>query len=106
MSSYVSGNWIVKSGSEQEFVSRWTAFTQWSLDNSDGAEDFLLLNDAESPTHFISMGTWRDEASIKAWRSSPEFAQLLGRCRELCEDFRGVDYTLAARPRRTAAAKA
>ena len=98
MDRYVSGNWVVKQGSSGEFISRWKAFTQWSLDNAAGSEDFLLLQDAQDPQHFISLGVWRDHESISAWRNLPEFATLLGRCRELCEDFRGVDYELVARP--------
>lgn len=44
------------------------------------------------------LGTWADLESVRAWRGTPEFAQLLGRCRELCEKFHAGDYSLAASP--------
>ena len=31
--SYASGNWLVTSGSEDEFVSRWTDFLQWTRED-------------------------------------------------------------------------
>jgi heme-degrading monooxygenase HmoA len=97
---YVSGQWRVKAGSEEEFVTRWLAFTGWSLDNAPGAGSFVLIRDTADPRHFVSFGTWDDPESVHAWRSSPEFAELLGRCRELCEEFRAGDYELAASPAR------
>jgi heme-degrading monooxygenase HmoA len=95
---YVSGSWLVRAGEEDEFVARWTAFTQWSLDSAPGAESFLLMRDAADPRHFVSYGTWRDADSVRAWRGSPEFGRLLRRCRELCEGFAVGDYTFAAAP--------
>jgi heme-degrading monooxygenase HmoA len=97
---YVSGDWRVRAGSEDEFVARWLAFTGWSLENASGAESFVLIQDMEQPRHFLSFGTWADLESVRAWRTTPEFAQLLGRCRELCEDFHASDYALAAAPAR------
>jgi heme-degrading monooxygenase HmoA len=95
---YVSGDWSVKAGTEDEFVSRWLDFTGWSKEQAAGARSFVLLRDMEEPQHFVSLGTWDDRDSINAWRSTPEFAEKLGRCRELCEDFRARDFTLAASP--------
>jgi len=97
---YVSGDWRVREGSEEEFVARWLAFTGWSLQHAPGAESFVLIRDMEQPQHFLSVGTWTDLASVRAWRDTPEFAQLLGRCRELCEAFHAGDYSLAASPAR------
>ena len=93
---FVSGRWTVKPGSEDEFVTRWTAFTQWSLDNAKGARGFYLLRDEKEPNRFVSLGYWDDKASIGAWRQSPEFAEKLGRARELCDEFEARDYALAA----------
>jgi heme-degrading monooxygenase HmoA len=95
---YVSGEWRVRAGNEEQFVARWLAFTGWSLHNAPGAESFVLIRDVEQPCRFVSFGAWADLESIRAWRGRPEFAQLLGRCRELCEEFRAGDYALAASP--------
>lgn len=95
-SPYTSGNWAVKQGSEDAFVSRWTEFAGWSKENAPGAGRFYLLRDSRDPQHFVSFGSWRDPDAVTAWRERPEFADLLGRCRALCEDFEARDYTLVA----------
>ena len=96
---YVSGDWLVRAGSEQDFTERWVAFTSWSLANAPGASSFVLIRDEADPRHFLSFGVWADAGSRAAWRQRPEFAELLGRCREVCEEVRGGDYLLAASPR-------
>lgn len=93
---YTSGNWMVKEGHEDEFVDRWTEFTEWSLANAPGAENFLLIRDAADPKHFISFGAWEDAGTVAAWRDRPEFQQRLAACRALCDDFRSTDFTLSA----------
>jgi hypothetical protein len=32
--SYSSGEWLVRPGSEEEFIEAWTSFIEWSLDNA------------------------------------------------------------------------
>jgi len=93
---YTSGNWIVKQGSEDEFIRRWTDFTEWALANAPGAEHFVLIREDADPRHFVSFGAWEDAGSVKGWRERPEFQQRMAACRELCEDFRPSDSTLAA----------
>jgi heme-degrading monooxygenase HmoA len=100
VSEYVSGDWGVRAGQEEEFVARWLEFTGWSLENAGGAESFVLLKDLNDPIHFVSLGTWADRDSIEAWRGTARFAELLGRCRELCDQFQASDYSLAASPSR------
>lgn len=29
--AYTSGRWLVREGEEQDFIRRWTEFTEWSL---------------------------------------------------------------------------
>lgn len=93
---YISGDWTVQAGSEEEFVERWRAFTGWALENASGAKGFVLIRDLNEPRHFVSFGTWTDRASVDAWRRSPEFGSRLVRCREICEHFSGSDYAIAA----------
>ena len=93
---YTSGTWVVKEGRQDEFVARWTEFTKWSLANAPGAQHFVLIQEAADPRRYLSFGEWSDGAAVDAWRSTPEFQQRLAACRELCEDFRGTDHTLAA----------
>jgi heme-degrading monooxygenase HmoA len=94
--SYVSGNWLVTKGSEDEFVSRWTQFLQWTLDNVAGFQEATLLRDADDSRHFVSFARWDDGGSRDAWRSSDGFAEKFGACRELCDDFQGGPFTRVA----------
>jgi heme-degrading monooxygenase HmoA len=93
---YTSGHWVVKAGEEEEFVKRWTQFTEWSQKNAAGAETFGLIQDANDSRRFLSFGAWTDADSVDAWRGSEEFRQQLGRCREVCEEFEAHDYLLVA----------
>lgn len=92
---FTSGNWIVKDGMEADFLSRWTELAEWAKTSAGDSSTFILMKDAADPRHYVSMGGWADKASVDAWRSTPEFAQKLSRCREVCEAFRPNDYNLA-----------
>jgi heme-degrading monooxygenase HmoA len=91
---YSAGDWMVKDGKEAEFIERWSSFTKWSAENAPGAESFLLIQAQDDPRHFLSVGSWQDADSVRAWRQRPEFAELFGKVRELCETMTGSDYTL------------
>ena len=95
---YVSGDWVVKPGNEEEFARRWLAFTEWSQRTMPGAQRFLLLRDEGAPGHYISMGIWDDRASIDAWRNHREFARLRAEVVALCDSFHGSDFTMVASP--------
>ncbi len=90
---YTCGTWIVRDGSEEEFVTRWTALVN-SADDGPGAESFILIQDRQDPHRFISFGAWDEWTSIDGWRASDAFKERMGACRELCEDFRPGDSTL------------
>jgi quinol monooxygenase YgiN len=96
--SYSSGEWLVQAGSEEEFVSRWTTFIEWSLNNAPGAESFVLVRSTENPRRFLSLGAWENQGALEAWQQMPRMQELLGHCRELCEEFEFHPYTLAASP--------
>ena len=93
---YISGDWLVRSGSEAEFVDRWTKFVGSGME-APGARSFVLIQDVDTPGHFISFGRWESQDAVDAWRSTPEFANLMANCRALCEEFKaGRGYKLAA----------
>jgi len=98
--SYSSGEWSVQAGSEEEFIERWTTFIEWSLDNAPGAESFVLVQNMEVPSKFLSLGAWENQDAQEAWRGMPRMQELFGQCRELCEEFEFNPYTLAASLRR------
>jgi heme-degrading monooxygenase HmoA len=93
---FASGDWIVSGGREQEFVARWTEFLEWARQGVPGLGSAHLIHDSDNPNHFISFASWESREAMDGWRARPEFATRLGACRELCDDFRGSSYTLAA----------
>jgi heme-degrading monooxygenase HmoA len=95
---FTSGNWLVRGGSEDEFIARWTALTEWSLNEAAGAQFFYLIQDSRDPRRFLSFGAWDKPESVQAWRQQPRFSELLGACRELCDQFEAHDYKLASAP--------
>ena len=93
---YASGNWRVKEGSEQEFIGRWQAWLSTSTAAVKGFGSARLLQDTGDPRHFVSFSAWEDPGSRDLWKTSPEFADGLASCRELCEDVRLADYSEVA----------
>lgn len=94
--AYTQGNWLVKEGLEKQFIDQWTEFVSWSAKNAEGAGDFILIQSVGDSRRFVSFGAWKDRASVDSWRSTPEFADLLGKCRALCDEFQPNDSTLVA----------
>jgi heme-degrading monooxygenase HmoA len=89
---YTSGDWRVKQGNDPGFIERWTEFVTWAKENSSGANEFFLIQQADDPQHFLSFGKWDDQSAVDAWRQSPDFAERLGTCRELCDEFTAHDF--------------
>ena len=90
--SYTSGNWHVKAGKEKTFIETWGDFLQWTRKDHPGMVRAQLIRDEKDPKHFVSFAEWTDDAARAAWRASPEFTSMLGKTRELCDDFEGLDY--------------
>ena len=97
---YGSGEWVVREGSEEDFVERWTNFIEWSLDNAPGAVpgSFVLVRSTEEPRRFLSIGAWESQEAREAWGQMARMQELLSQCRELCEEVESHQYTLAASP--------
>ena len=94
--SYSSGEWLVRRGSEDEFIEAWTSFIEWSLDNAPGAVSFVLVRSTEEPRKFLSLGAWENQEAQEAWRDMPRMQVMLGHCRALCDEFDTYRYTSAA----------
>jgi len=91
---FVSGNWHVARGNEAEFVSRWTEFLEWSRDSAPGFVRAILIQDVADPNHYLSVGYWKSAEARSAWQSNPTFAEKLGACRALCDEFKSGTYQL------------
>jgi quinol monooxygenase YgiN len=86
MSVYTSGDWRVKQGREQEFVTAWSELAEWSTTKFGPDGWGRLFQDKDDPTFFRSLGQWPDESVVKEWRASDGFAQRLSKIRELVEE--------------------
>ena len=71
---YTSTTWIVKPGEEDEFVSRWTAFAEWSAGQGLAAPA-MLLRDVDEPNRFVSFGPWESLQMIWRWRGLTGFQE-------------------------------
>jgi heme-degrading monooxygenase HmoA len=85
---YSSGEWLVREGSEEDFVERWTTLIEWSLNNASGAESFVLVRSTEDSRRFLSLGAWENQEEQESWRGMPRMQELLSQGRELCEGVR------------------
>ena len=86
METYTSGTWMVKAGEEDAFVQAWTEFASWGSEMT-GAGTMRLTRDLSQPRRFFSFAPWEDIHVIRAWKSSPEFRERIGRVRQHTEDF-------------------
>jgi Antibiotic biosynthesis monooxygenase len=81
--SYSSGEWLVREGSAEEFIEAWTSFIEWSLDNAEGAESFVLVRSTEEPRKFLSLGRGRAKGRRRRGERCPGCRRCLagaGRC--------------------------
>ena len=94
--NWASGVWVVQAGREDEFVERWKAWLGWTSENSPGFRSATLLRSEDDGRRFESFSDWDDEASRTAWRNSDGFLQGFGAARELCDEFEGGNFGVAA----------
>ena len=90
---YASGSWMVKEGREEEFIGRWRDWLEKSTRDLAGFGSAKLIRDAGDARHFLSFSDWENSSARDSWKASPEFAEGLRACRELCDDFVGGDYS-------------
>lgn len=93
---YSSGDWLVKPGQEEAFITAWTDLAHWTSKNVTGAGKPYLIQEVTNPQHFISFGPWESTEAMQAWRQLPDFKEKLGKIATLCEQFQGKDYVLRA----------
>jgi quinol monooxygenase YgiN len=93
---FTSGHWLVKAGKENEFISAWESFAQWTLQSQVGAGTGHLLQDSEDSRSFLSFGPWDNTEAIEQWRQEAEFQAFVGRARELCDEIQPRTLNLVA----------
>jgi len=93
---WASGRWQVKDGMVDEFVERWSAWIAATAEGAPGFRSARLLQSEDDPNRFTSVSDWDDDASLKAWKTSEGFRTGMGSAGELCDDFLGGDFDVAA----------
>lgn len=93
---YSSADWHVRSGSEEDFIKAWNEFIRWTVEEVPGARTFHLLRDTNDPGHFMSFGSWDSRETLQEWGQDETFADLYGRCVDLCEESSSGAFALAA----------
>lgn len=94
--TWASGNWVVISGKEDEFVARWIEFLEWAREETPGLVSASLIRDEADGRHFVSFAQWEGAEARTGWQTHNAFPQRLGACRALCDEFVGGNYRLAA----------
>jgi len=96
------GRWQIKPGNQDAFRDAWQAFANWTTENVPGAIEGFLLQDADDPNLFYSIGPWESAAVVEAWRARPEFGAFVAKVMPLCDAFEPHNMQLAAHMARTA----
>ena len=93
---FTYGRFEVEPANEQAFVDAWSEFAAW-VSQSPGARTFRLVRDVRNPGRFFSFGEWDDAESIRAWKSSDEFKEGLGRVVRLAREFEPTEHVTLAK---------
>ena len=64
--------------------------------NIRGFRSARLLRAEDDPLRFTSVSDWDDDASRNAWKQSPGYREGVQSVKELCDEFLGGDYDVAA----------
>jgi heme-degrading monooxygenase HmoA len=93
---WASGAWLVRGGSEDEFVNRWKAWLSWTSENAPGFRSAMLIRSEEDGRRFESFSDWDDAQSRAQWEGSDGFRERIGPVRELCDDVQAGNFQLSA----------
>jgi heme-degrading monooxygenase HmoA len=83
---FTHGRFEVAPENEQTFVDAWSEFAAWASER-DGAGTLRLVRDVRNPGRFVSFGQWDDADAVRAWKSSAEFKERIGRVVKQAKEF-------------------
>ena len=93
---FTYGRFEVPPENEDAFIQAWSEFASWTS-NSPGDPRIRLARDVRNPGRFVSIGRWEDAEAVRAWKSSDEFKQRLGRLVNLATDFEPTELAVLRR---------
>jgi heme-degrading monooxygenase HmoA len=88
---FTSGRFEVEPGNEDAFVAAWTEFATW-VSEQPRAQTLRLFRDVRNPGSFVSLGQWGDAEGVRAWKSSAEFKERIGRVVRQAREFEPTEY--------------
>ena len=68
--------WNAKPGRGEDFVARWSALVQWTVEAFPGQGPGRLSADPDDPTRFSSVFAWTDRSLVEDWKAQPEFQRM------------------------------
>jgi quinol monooxygenase YgiN len=93
---FTHGRFEVDPANEQAFVDAWSEFAAWASQQS-GARTLRLFRDVRKPGRFLAFGEWDEPDAIRAWKSSPEFKERIGRVVKQATEFEPTELLTLAR---------
>ena len=91
-----TGRFEVEPGNEEAFVEAWSEFAAWASERP-GAGTLRLFRDVRSAGRFVSFGQWDDADAVRAWKSSAEFKERIGRVVRQATDFEPTELVTVAK---------
>lgn len=88
---FTHGRFEVEPGNEEAFVEAWSEFAAWASERP-GAGTLRLLRDVRNPGRFVSFGQGDDADAVRAWKSSADFKERLGRVVKNATEFEPTEH--------------
>ena len=88
---YTNGRWEVEPENEDAFVAAWSEFAAW-VSQTPGCRTVRLVRDVRNAGRFYSNGKWNDAEDVRAFKSSPEFKERIGRVVRHARDFEPTEH--------------
>ena len=88
---FTAGRFEVEPDNEEAFVDAWSDFAAWAS-QSPGARTLRLFRDVRNPGRFVSFGQWDDADAVRAWKSSAEFKERIGRVVRQATEFEPTEH--------------
>ena len=92
---YTTGVWRPNAGEEDVFVEAWAEFARWASDMP-SAGTVRLARDLRDPERFVSFAVWESIEAVRAWKSSPEFRERMGRVQQHVDKFAPTELEVVA----------
>jgi heme-degrading monooxygenase HmoA len=83
---FTYGRFEVEPASEDAFVEAWSDFATW-VSRRPGNRSVRLMRDVRNTGTLVSIGKWDDAEAVRAFKSTAEFKEQLGRVVKLAKNF-------------------